>query len=191
MKKILSVVLLAALVVLTFAGCGGGKDPVLTVDGTELIIGETTLADLVDAGFEIAYTDGGEFYFYDIDNPNTTLSGYAYDDEVVLVKGEDIVGIMCLVNVVEDEVHALDTVFGGIEMLAYDGMAIEVLINGVSVYGMTAADAAKELGFEYEEGDTHCDKEFVQGGVDTEYTLIQYDGDVIDGISISCDIDAL
>lgn len=130
MKKVIAF-LMAGLVCLGVSGCSAGdKAYPITVDGTDILVGETTISTLIDAGFtirELSYSDDNEITGDTMLEKNSYYSGlYAYKEDIkyctieIVTDKKDVPlaeAVIAKVIIKDDLSHTIgDSMFDGVKL---------------------------------------------------------------------------
>lgn len=142
------------MTVLLLAGCSSKEkepetDPAdkvypVTIHGTEIIVGETSVSALLDAGFNITVSEMDNqknITVYEID-PTQELEANSYYSGGTLRQGDTIYGKVSLVT--EEAVPMGQAVIARLEMDGYDYDKSTVTLAGVPLDQMTG-EKAKEV----------------------------------------------
>lgn len=139
-------------------GCtiGGGEPYVMTVDGTQIIPGTTTVQDLADAGYELSdFT--GQTWVTDEDGNKYLAYAYVYDltagaeamtvyPSIVLLKDGEEVGMLSIVNEKQTEIPIAECKIESVTVhnddLGYETASVE----GVAFADMSAETLTEALG---------------------------------------------
>lgn len=132
MKKIIKL-FMVIFVCMGLSGCagnGGDKAYPITMEGTEVIVGETTVGTLIDAGFtirEISYSDDNEITGDTMLEKNSYYTGYYVDKDdteycsiAIVTDNKDIPiaeAIIAKVQIDSELSHFIDnTTFDGVKL---------------------------------------------------------------------------
>lgn len=145
---------LLLMTALLLAGCSSKEkepetDPAdkvypVTIQGTEIIVGETNVSSLLDAGFNITVSemdDQKNITVFEID-PTQELEANSYYSGGTLRQGDTIYGKISLVT--EEAVPMGQAVIARLEMDGYDYDKSTVTLAGVPLDQMTG-EKAKEV----------------------------------------------
>lgn len=160
MKKKLLIVGMIVLLLLT-SGCSGkGTPPVLTVDGIEIIVGESRPYDLTSEGFETSVM--GTFLAIGTMPKQSWLSPYLTAEK----DGQTFARLYIYNPTNEEKTYGLSTIYQlAFEMnseSAHKWTENNILVNGIDFFGMNSA-TVKETMAEY------------KLGIETDLGTLRYD----------------
>ncbi len=132
---------MALVLCLSMAACGaGGKDKAypVSVDGTEIIVGETTMGALYDAGYTIVAYGGSESMEIDA---TEQLEADSYYSQVFAKKGDENL-VMLAVVTEKNAIPISEAVIADVEFFSEEGLA-KASFDGVALADLSL-DTLKE-----------------------------------------------
>lgn len=170
--------------VLTGCTIGGGEPYVMTVDGTQIIPGTTTVQNLADVGYELSdFTgqtwvtgeDGNKYlayvYVYDLTADAEAMTVYS---SIVLLKDGEEIAMLSIVNDKQSEIPIAECKIESVTVhnddLGYETASVE----GVAFTDMSAETLKEALG--KPDTDTDSKTEWERG--DYSLTIEYEDGQV-------------
>lgn len=173
-------------------GCGGGSNEpyVVTVDGTQIIPGTTTVQELENAGYEFSDVSGREWvvdeegnsgmaYVYVYDLTSETEAMTVYPGLAVLKEGEKIASLS-IVNDTQSEISISECKVVTVSVNNDDLEHEKASIEGVSFSDLSAEALTETLG--KPSNDTESKTEWRRG----DYTLqVDYEGGQVKSIRSS------
>lgn len=155
MKRKLTLILVVSMLLLGLSACGGSKPDMpmeITVDGYTIVLGETTVADLIQLGYEVKLTktpdvakDGDDYIPFDL-----SVDRGAGDQMFLTVlvpwgKGTNISA--------ETQAAVTEGIIRSVTVTATSVKQIDVLYHGVNTQDITFAMAAEDWGATEEKRD--------------------------------------
>lgn len=192
-KKCTACIALCVLLGSMLAGCtiGGGEPYVMTVDGTQITPGTTTVQELANAGYDLSdFT--GKVLVTDEDGSQHWEYGYVYDltadaeamtvyPSIILVKDGVQIGMLSIVNDKQSEIPIAECKVVSVSVYDDDLNHETASVEGVSFDDMSADTLTEALGkpktdteskTEWERGDYSLVIEYEDGHVsriETDY----------------------
>ncbi|MBU5438065.1 hypothetical protein KQI42_08605 [Tissierella sp. MSJ-40] len=146
-KKI-AMILLSILLVGSITGCGEKKprfEPLhMSVDGTEILLGEATLQTFIDAGYKVTLDRNLKQ-----DIAGGTMPAMTYDVAAYVSKDNDIVGMVGFLNNTKDIIPLEECIVNEYEIKYKDPSSSasyntdNILVDGVNLKGMQVEDVKK------------------------------------------------
>ena len=182
-KKI-AMILLSILLVGSITGCGEKKprfEPLhMSVDGTEILLGEATLQTFIDAGYKVTLDRSLKQ-----DIAGETMPAMTYDVATYISKDNDIVGMVSFLNNTKDTIPLEECIVNEYEIKYKDPSSSasyntdNILVDGVNLKGMQVEDVKKAF-----EGKTKEFKEYENP--DGSVAIVSFEINKVD-ISVSFD----
>lgn len=146
-KKI-AMILFSILLISTITGCGN-KEPRfkplhISIDGTEILLGESTLQTFIDAGYKVTFDRSLEQ-----DITGETMPPMSYDIAAYISKDNDIVGMVSYLNNTKSIIPMEECIVNEYIIKYKDPSSSasyntdNILIDGIEIKGMTAEDVKK------------------------------------------------
>lgn len=127
------------------AGCGSGKEEIypLAVDGTEIVLDQTAMQTIYDAGFEVSVMDTstGSIQWYEVE-PDMPLDVDSIYTEIYIGKGGEPYAV---VGVVTEEACAVKN------GVIYSFTSAEGGLDKISISSVPLTDLTEEKALEIEE----------------------------------------